>query len=77
MFGYFEYTTQDGRRETSREYGPMLEVDCTGAIMYREQLGAKITFEFFHKDLEVVQDEIDRRYGIEQRDKQRRDRRGF
>lgn len=77
MYGYFEYVTEDGSRETSRDYGPMLEVDATGAMLYREQTGAKITFEFFNSDYQKVENEIDRRYGIEQRDQQARKRRGF
>jgi hypothetical protein len=45
----------------------MLEVDCVGAISYRQDLGARITFEFFDSDDLKVEDEIDKRYAHQQR----------
>lgn len=66
MYGYFEYEL-DGEIGSSRDYGPMLEVDCVGAMLYRQDLGAKITFEFFNHDDIKVEDEIDKRYAHQER----------
>lgn len=65
MFGYFEYE-YNGIKGNSREYGAMLELDCVGAMEYRRECGARITFEYFDHKRENIEDMIDKRYHVEQ-----------
>lgn len=60
MYGYFEYE-YDGEISTSRDYGPMEEIDAVGAMQYRQQLGANITFEKFSTNIDTIHDVIDNR----------------
>lgn len=71
MFGYFEYE-YNGKIETSRDYGPMQEIDAIGAMSYREQLGALITYQHFSPDIEEIHDLIDERQFMHEKRKQRR-----
>jgi hypothetical protein len=72
MFCYFEYT-YNGKTGSSRDYGPMLEIDAVGAMRYRESLGAKITFEVYRSTEEELFSIIDERaYMQEQQDKRRK-----
>ncbi|AFH21040.1 hypothetical protein CL97_gp156 [Cronobacter phage CR9] len=71
MFGYFEYE-YNGEIETSRDYGPMQEIDAVGAMNYRQQLGAIITYEKFSPDIEEIHDVIDERQYMHDKRKQRR-----
>lgn len=60
MYGYFEFM-YNGERGSSRDYGPMLEIDMIGAMNYRQQCGAVITFEEYNADEEKIMDLIDSR----------------
>lgn len=71
MFGYFEYD-YFGEKGSSRDYGPMQEIDLIGARSYRQELGAVITFEVFHHDEDHIMEVIDNRYFLEQQQAKRR-----
>ena len=60
MYGYFEYV-YDGEPGSSRDYGPMLEIDMVGAMRFRQELGAQITFEQYSPDEEKIMELIDKR----------------
>lgn len=60
MFCYFEYE-YNGEIGTSRDYGPMKELDAVGAMNYRQQCGAVITYQKFHTDIDVIHEVIDLR----------------
>ena len=60
MFCYFEYE-YNGVIGTSRDYGPMEEIDAVGAMQYRQANGAVITFEKYSTDIEEIHELIDMR----------------
>lgn len=60
MYGYFEYTYK-GEHGSSRDYGPMLEIDMVGALNFRRELGATITYEVYRTNEEDICDIIDQR----------------
>lgn len=70
MFGYFEYE-YNGRRGSSVEYGPMKELDAVGAMNYRQQCGAVITYQKFHTDIDVIHEVIDMRQFMHDKRKER------
>ncbi|QYC52641.1 hypothetical protein [Salmonella phage SSBI34] len=70
VFGYFEYE-YDGEVSTSRDYGPMLEIDMVGAMRHRQECGAHITFSHFGTEDEIF-DIIDKREYLRQQQKTRR-----
>lgn len=70
MFCYFEYE-YNGEIGTSRDYGPMEEIDAVGAMGYRQQLGAVITFEKYSTDIEEIHELIDLRQFMHDKAKQR------
>ncbi|UZZ64042.1 hypothetical protein A71_236 [Escherichia phage A7_1] len=71
MFCYFEYRYR-GKVGSSRDYGPMLEIDAVGAMQYRQSLGAEIIFEVYRSTEEEIHDIIDeRQYYHEQQTKRR------
>lgn len=61
MFMYFEWRAK-GQTGTSREYGPMEEIDAVGAMTYRQSLGAEIVFRAMEDSQEKIEDIIDERY---------------
>lgn len=71
MFGYFEYDYK-GEKGSSRDYGAMVEIDMVGAIQYRQQLGAVITFEVYKSNEDEISEIIDQRYYMEQQQTKRR-----
>lgn len=71
VFGYFEYNYK-GETGSSRDYGPMMEIDMVGAIRYREELGAKITFEVYKSSEDEISDIIDQRYHMQNQQHTRR-----
>lgn len=71
MYGYFEYDYK-GEAGSSRDYGAMLEVDMVGAMNYRQELGATITFEIYRTSEEEIGDIIDQRYYMQNKQTQRR-----
>lgn len=71
MFGYFEYDYK-GEKGSSRDYGAMVEIDMVGAIQYRQQLGAVITFEVYKSSEDEISEIIDQRYYMEQQQNTRR-----
>lgn len=70
MYCYFEYE-YNGELGTSREYGPMEEIDAVGAMQYRQANGAIITFEKFSTDIEEIHELIDLRQFMHDKRKQR------
>ncbi|QPI18210.1 hypothetical protein POP15_162 [Pectobacterium phage POP15] len=71
VYGYFEYEYK-GEKGSSRDYGAMLEIDMVGAMQYRQELGAAITFEVYKSNPEEIDDIIDQRYYMEQQQTKRR-----
>lgn len=71
MYGYFEYEYK-GEKGSSRDYGAMLEIDMVGAMQYRQELGAAITYEVYKSDPEDIDAIIDQRYYMEQQQTKRR-----
>ena len=72
VYCYFEWEYK-GERGSSRDYGPMLEIDAVGAMNYRQSCGAVITFEEYSTDEENITDLIDQReYMFNQQNKRRR-----
>lgn len=70
MYGYFEYEYR-GEVFTSRDYGPMQEIDATGAMNYRQQLGATITYQKFSPSIDDIHDLIDERQYLHEKRRQR------
>lgn len=70
MFCYFEYE-YNGKVGTSREYGPMEEIDAVGAMQYRQANGATITFEKFSTDIHEIHELIDMRQFMHDKRKER------
>lgn len=70
MHGYFEFDYY-GKRGTSRDYGPMLEIDMVGAMKHRQECGAQITF-FQYGSCEEILDLIDQREYLHQQQSARR-----
>lgn len=70
MFCYFEYE-YNGKIGTSRDYGPMKEIDAVGAMQYRQANGAMITFEKFSNDIEEIHELIDMRQFMHNKRKER------
>lgn len=64
MYGYFEYQYRQDEG-SSRDYGPMQEIDMVGAMKYRESLGATITFQEWGTEEEIL-DVIDQRQYMKQ-----------
>lgn len=54
MYGYFEFDYR-GEHGDSKFYGPMLEIDMVGAMMYREKMGATITFQEFGTEDQILE----------------------
>ncbi|MGL5281303.1 MAG: hypothetical protein ACRC8W_06005 [Plesiomonas shigelloides] len=71
MYGYFEYEYK-GEKGSSRDYGAMLEIDMVGAMNYRQELGAVITYEVYDPSEEKIGEIIDQRYYMEQQQNKRR-----
>ena len=71
MFGYFEYDYK-GEKGSSRDYGAMLEIDMVGAIQYRQELGAVITFEVYKSNEDEISEIIDQRYYMQLQQTKRR-----
>jgi len=71
MFGYFEYDYR-GEIGSSRDYGPMLEIDMVGAIRYRQEMGATIVYEVYKSNEDDICDIIDQRQHMHQQQTQRR-----
>lgn len=71
MYCYFEYEYH-GEKGSSRDYGAMLEIDAVGAMNYRRDLGAVITFEEYNTDEEKILELIDKRYYFEQQQLKRK-----
>lgn len=70
MYGYFEFDYY-GERGTSRDYGPMLEIDMVGAMRHRQECGAHIVFHQFGT-MEQIHDLIDSREYLHQQQSNRR-----
>lgn len=60
MYCYFEWLYR-GEVGSSRDYGPMCELDAVGAMQYRQSLGAEITHKEFLSDFDKMCDHIDNR----------------
>ncbi|AEZ66253.1 putative membrane protein [Pectobacterium phage vB_PatM_CB7] len=71
MYGYFEYEYK-GEKGSSRDYGAMCEIDMVGAMNYRQELGAVITYEVYDPSEEKIGGIIDQRYYMEQQQNKRR-----
>lgn len=71
VYGYFEYEYK-GEKGSSRDYGAMLEIDMVGAMQYRQELGAVITFEVYKNSEDEIGAIIDQRFYMEQQQNKRR-----
>lgn len=60
MFCYFEWTYKN-EVGSSKDYGPMCELDAIGAMQYRQSLGAQITFTEYKTNPDDICDIIDQR----------------
>jgi len=70
MYCYFEYE-YNGELGTSRDYGPMLELDAVGAMNYRQATGHTITFEKYSPSIEEIHELIDMRQFMHNKRKER------
>lgn len=73
MFGYFEYEYK-GEQGSSRDYGAMYEIDMVGAMNYRQELGAVITYEVYDSSEDKIMEIIDQRYYMQNQQNKRRGR---
>lgn len=71
MFGYFEFDYR-GEEGSSRDYGPMCEIDMVGAMNYRQELGATITYEVYKSSQDEIDDIIDQRQYMKEKQSQKR-----
>lgn len=63
MYFYFEWL-YNGEVGSSKDYGPMCEIDGEGAMAHRESLGAEIIHKHYESDIDKMFDHIDMRQNL-------------